>query len=79
MSSTATRRPPNAMNFIRQLEILKKSGEESDFTADRLLFFFMRIQFMSWAGRPPEASSQKHKGRTKVAYDIAEQLNYMYV
>ena len=39
MSSTATRRPPNAMNFIRQLEILKKSGEESDFTADRLLFF----------------------------------------
>ena len=40
MSSTATRRPPNAMNFIRQLEILKKSGEESDFTADRLLFFF---------------------------------------
>ena len=32
---------------------------------------------MSWAWRPPEASSQKHKGETKVAYDIAEQLNYM--
>ncbi|CAK9043568.1 FO synthase subunit 1 [Durusdinium trenchii] len=30
LSTTQTRRPPNAMNFIRQLEILKKSGEESE-------------------------------------------------
>lgn len=31
MSSTQTRRPPNAMNFIRQLEVLQKSGESQDF------------------------------------------------
>ena len=34
MASTATRRLPNAMNFIRQLEILKKSGEDNDFEAN---------------------------------------------
>ena len=36
LSSTQTRRPPNAMNFVRQLEVLQKSGEESDFSAIRL-------------------------------------------
>ncbi|CAK9105978.1 FO synthase subunit 1 [Durusdinium trenchii] len=30
MSSTQTRRPPNAMNFIRQLEVLQKSGESQE-------------------------------------------------
>lgn len=32
MSHVATRRAPNAMNFLRQLEVLRKSGEASDFT-----------------------------------------------
>ena len=32
LSATQTRRPPNAMNFIRQLEVLKKSGEDNDFS-----------------------------------------------
>ena len=32
MSHVATRRAPNAMNFLRQLEVLKKGGEGSDFT-----------------------------------------------
>ena len=36
LASTTTRRPPNAMNFIRQLEVLQKSGDETDFTADRI-------------------------------------------
>lgn len=33
MSHVATRRAPNAMNFLRQLEVLKKSGDEHDFSA----------------------------------------------
>lgn len=31
MSSVSTRRAPNAFNFLRQLEILQKSGETNAF------------------------------------------------
>ena len=48
-------------------------------TSQPIVSYFFSCAFMSWAWRPPEASSQKHKGETKVAYDIAEQLSYMYV
>ena len=36
MAAVSTRRAPNAMNFLRQLEVLRKGGDGTDFSDARL-------------------------------------------
>lgn len=33
--STETRKAPNVMNFLRQVEVIERSGESGSFTATR--------------------------------------------